>query len=88
MERQDHFPWENDIYKFPSLIVRKEFTPFKGSVIIHLETPRLSKLASSWRNTRKNLDDKQTKPVFDPKKILKTRGFLKQTIAAYQPKYT
>jgi hypothetical protein len=53
-----------------------------------LATPHLSKLASSQRNTRQNPDDKQTTHVLDPEKILETRGFLKQTIAVYQPKYT
>jgi hypothetical protein len=51
-------------------------------------TPRLRKLASGRRNTRQNLDDKQTTPVSDPEKILKTRGSLKPTTAVYQPRYT
>jgi hypothetical protein len=50
-------------------------------------TPRLSKLASGQRNTRQNLDGKQTTPIFDPKKILKTKGSLKPTTVVYQLKY-
>jgi hypothetical protein len=53
-----------------------------------LATPRLSKLASGRRNTRQNPDGKQTTPVSDPEKILKTRGSLKPTTAVYQPKHT
>jgi hypothetical protein len=42
------------------------------------------------KNTRKNPNDKQTMPVSDPKKLLKTKGYLRQTSASagkvYQPK--
>jgi hypothetical protein len=50
-------------------------------------TPRLNKLASGRRNTRQNPEGKQTTPVSDPEKILKTRGSLKPTTAVYQLKY-
>jgi hypothetical protein len=51
-------------------------------------TPCLSNLASGQRNTTQNPDGKQTTPIFDPEKILKTRGSLKPTTAVYQPRYT
>jgi hypothetical protein len=47
----------------------------------------INKLVSGQRNTRKNLDGKQTTPVTDPEKILKARGSLKTTPAVYQLKY-
>jgi hypothetical protein len=49
--------------------------------------PRLNKLASSRRNTRKNSESKQTTPVSDHEKILKARGSLKPTTTVYQLKY-
>jgi hypothetical protein len=52
----------------------------------------LEKLAFRRKNTRKNPDDKQTTPVSDPEKLLKTKGYLKKTSAStgkiYQPKVT
>jgi len=44
-------------------------------------------MESDRRNTRQNPDGKQTKPIFDPQKILKTKGSLKPTTAIYQLKY-
>jgi hypothetical protein len=40
----------------------------------------LNKLASSRKNTRKNPDTKQTSPVSNPEKILKSRKSFKQTL--------
>jgi hypothetical protein len=41
---------------------------------------------------QKNPDDKQTTPVSDPEKMLKPKGYVKQTVAStfkvYQPKFT
>jgi hypothetical protein len=52
----------------------------------------LEKLAFRRKNTRKNPDDKQTMPVSDPEKLLKTKGYLRQMSASagkvYQPKVT
>jgi hypothetical protein len=49
-------------------------------------------MAFGRKNTRKNLDDKKTTPVLDPKMLLKPKGYLKQTTAStckvYQPKVT
>jgi hypothetical protein len=46
----------------------------------------------SRRNTRKNLDDKQTTSISDPEFFFKPRGYLKQTTTytskVYQPKLT
>jgi hypothetical protein len=39
-----------------------------------------NKLASSRKNTRKNPDTKQTSPVSNPEKILKSRKYLKQNL--------
>jgi hypothetical protein len=44
-------------------------------------------MASGRRKTRKNPDGKQTTPISDPEKILKTRGSLKPTTPVYQLKY-
>jgi hypothetical protein len=44
-------------------------------------------MASKRRNTRQNLDGRQTTPVTDPEKILKVRGSLKPTPVVYQLKY-
>jgi len=51
-------------------------------------TPQLSKLTSDRRNTRQNPYGKQTTPVFDHEKILKTRGSLRPTTAVYQLRNT
>jgi hypothetical protein len=59
----------------------------KDFIIFHLATPHLNKLASSRRNTRQNMEGKQTMPVSDPEKILKERGSLKPTNEVYQLKY-
>jgi hypothetical protein len=45
-----------------------------------LATPLKNKLASSRKNTRKNPDTKQTSPVSNPEKILKSRKSFKQTL--------
>jgi hypothetical protein len=49
-------------------------------------------LAFGRKNTRKNPDEKQTTPVSDPEKLLKPKGYLRQTSASagkiYQPRVT
>jgi hypothetical protein len=50
-------------------------------------TPHLNKLESGRRNTRQNPESKQTTPVSNSKKILKTRGSIKPTTTVYQLKY-
>jgi hypothetical protein len=45
-----------------------------------LATPLKNKLASSRKNTRKNPDTKQTSPVSNPEKILKSKKSFKQNL--------
>jgi hypothetical protein len=49
-------------------------------------------MAFDRKNTRKNLDEKQTTPFSDPEKLLKPKGYLRQTFAStgkiYQPRVT
>jgi len=49
-------------------------------------------MASRQKNTRKNRDEKKNSPVSEPKKLLKTKGYLKKTSKSvgkiYQPKVT
>jgi hypothetical protein len=49
-------------------------------------------LAFGRKNTRKNLDENQTTPVSNPKKMLKPKGYLRQTATSvgkvYQPRVT
>jgi hypothetical protein len=64
----------------------------KANFYFSLGDSTLEKLAFGRKNTRKNPDDQQTTPVSDPEKLLKPRGYLKQTVAStskvYQPKTT
>jgi hypothetical protein len=64
-----------------TLLKNKFYYSFGDSTI-------LNKLASGLRNTRQNPNDKHTSHVSDPEKILKPRGFLKQSTTVYQPKST
>jgi hypothetical protein len=49
-------------------------------------------MAFGRKNTRKNPDEKQTTLVSDPEKLLKPKGYLRQTSAStgkvYQPRVT
>jgi hypothetical protein len=71
--------------------VNKDRKPSKAKYF-SLGDSTITKLAISHKNTRKNLDSKQTSPVSDPEKILKSRKSLKQvflsTYTIDQPNFT
>jgi hypothetical protein len=72
--------------------VNKDRKPSKATLYFSLGDSTISKLAISRKNTRKNPDDKQTSPVSDPEKILKSRRSLRQVISPIhticQPDFT
>ena len=81
------FPWENDKVNFGLWWWKKIEYVDKAYFIFHLVTPLSTKLAFDQKNTRKNPDEKQTTPISDPKKLLKPKGYIKQTSASVGKMY-